>query len=199
MHRIATTAVCYELVEKRSRFITYCEKVSSQEQFKTFLRRLKAQYPDARHFCYGFRIGPLTSAQRGFSDDGEPSGTAGMPILNVIDHSLFSDIAIIVVRYFGGTKLGTGGLARAYSEAAKQSLEQLEWQEYEAQQIIQLTCEFQQEHQLRYLLGEIAGKILEVNYTEKVALKVEIAASANLSTLTLFIIKRDIDCNNRVT
>ncbi|MBL4796485.1 MAG: YigZ family protein [Oleispira sp.] len=199
MHRIATTAVCYELVEKRSRFITYCEKVSSQDQFKTFLRRLKAQYPDARHFCYGFRIGPLTSAQRGFSDDGEPSGTAGMPILNVIDHSLFSDVGIIVVRYFGGTKLGTGGLARAYSEAAKQSLEQLEWQEYEAQQIIQLTCEFQQEHQLRYLLGQIAGKILEVNYTEKVALKVEIAASANLSTLTLFIIKRGIDCNNRIT
>ena len=199
MHRIATTAVCYELVEKRSRFITYCEKVSSQEQFKNFLQRLKAQYPDARHFCYGFRIGPLTSAQRGFSDDGEPSGTAGMPILNVIDHSLFSDGGIIVVRYFGGTKLGTGGLARAYSEAAKQSLEQLEWQEYEAQQIIHLTCEFQQEHQLRYLLGQIAGKILEVNYTEMVTLKVEIAASANLSTLTLFIIKRDIDCNNRIT
>lgn len=195
MHRIATSAVCYELVEKRSRFITYCEKVSSNEEFKSFLLRLKAQYPDARHLCYGFRIGPLSSAQRGFSDDGEPNGTAGMPILNVIDHSLFSDIAIIVVRYFGGTKLGTGGLARAYSEAAKRSLEQIEWQEYEAQQIIELSCEFQQEHQLRYLLKQIAGKILEINYTEMVSLKVEIAAVADLSTLALFLINRD----NRIT
>lgn len=193
MHRIATTDVCYELVEKRSRFITYCEKVSNHAEFKSFLLRLKAQYPDARHFCYGFRIGPLNSARRGFSDDGEPSGTAGMPILNVIDHSLFSDIGIIVVRYFGGTKLGTGGLARAYSEAAKQSIERLEWVEYEAQQIIHLICDFQQEHQLRYLLSQIAGKILDVSYTEKVALKVEIAVSANLSTLTLFIINRDIN------
>lgn len=199
MHRIATNAICYELIEKRSRFITYCEKVSDTAEFKSFLLRLKAQYPDARHFCYGFRIGALNSAQRGFSDDGEPSGTAGMPILNVIDHSQFSDIAIIVVRYFGGTKLGTGGLARAYSEVAKQSLEQLEWEEYEAQQIINLACGFQQEHQVRYLLSQIAGKILDVTYTEEVTLKVEIAASADLSTLTLFIINRDINRGNRVT
>jgi uncharacterized YigZ family protein len=198
MHRIAISAVRYELVEKRSRFITYCEKVSSTEEFKSFLTRLKAQYPDARHFCYGFRIGPLSSAQRGFSDDGEPSGTAGMPILNVIDHSLFSDIAIIVVRYFGGTKLGTGGLARAYSEATKQSLELIEWQEYEAKEIIDLECEFQQEHQLRYLLNKIGGQILEVNYTEKVMLKVETTVSADLSTLTLFLVNRDIDRGNGV-
>ena len=195
MYRIATTAVCYELVEKRSRFITYCEKVSSSAEFKSFLLRLKAQYPDARHFCYGFRIGPLTSAQRGFSDDGEPSGTAGMPILNVIDHSLFSDIAIIVVRYFGGTKLGTGGLARAYSESAKKSLEQVEWQEYQAQKILDLRCEFQQEHQVRYLINKIGGEILEVNYKEKVELKIKAAVSADLSTLALFLINRD----NRIT
>ncbi len=191
MHHVATNSVCYELIEKRSRFITYCEKVESQEEFKNFLRRLKTQYPDARHFCYGFRIGALNSAQRGFSDDGEPSGTAGMPILNVIDHSLFSDIAIIVVRYFGGTKLGTGGLARAYSQAAKQSLEKIKWQKYEPKQIIDLACEFQQEHQLRYLLNQINGKIIAIDYTNSVLLKVEIHQSADLSTLTLFMMKRN--------
>lgn len=191
MHHVATNSVCYELIEKRSRFITYCEKVESQEEFKNFLRRLKTQYPDARHFCYGFRIGALNSAQRGFSDDGEPSGTAGMPILNVIDHSLFSDIAIIVVRYFGGTKLGTGGLARAYSQAAKQSLEKIKWQKYEPKQIIDLACEFQQEHQLRYLLNQINGKIIAIDYTNSVLLKVEIPQSADLSTLTLFMMKRN--------
>jgi uncharacterized YigZ family protein len=195
VYRIATNAIRYELIEKRSRFITYCEKVSTAEEFKSFLQRLKSQYPDARHFCYGFRIGPLSSAQRGFSDDGEPSGTAGMPILNVIDHSLFSDIAIIVVRYFGGTKLGTGGLARAYSEAAKQSLEQVIWQEYEAQQIVHLSCEFQQEHQLRYLINKLEGKILEVSYSEKVLLDIELKLTADLSTLTMFL----IDMDDRIT
>lgn len=193
MHRIATSAVCYELIEKRSRFITYCEKTSSQVEFKSFLQRLKKQYPDARHFCYGFRIGPLSSAQRGFSDDGEPSGTAGMPILNVIDHSLFSDIAIIVVRYFGGTKLGTGGLARAYSEAAKQSLEQIAWQEYEEKKTLTLTCDFPQEHQVRYLLKQIAGTIIDINYTEKVLLTIEVNATVDLSTLALFM-KNGNDC-----
>ena len=190
MHRIATSAVCYELIEKRSRFITYCERTRSQAEFKLFLQRLQKQYPDARHLCYGFRIGPLSSALRGFSDDGEPSGTAGMPILNVIDHSLFSDIAIIVVRYFGGTKLGTGGLARAYSEAAKQSLEQVTWEEHEEKSVIELTCEFQQEHQVRYLLKKMAGKIIDFNYSERVLLKVEVSISADLSTLTLFMNNR---------
>jgi uncharacterized YigZ family protein len=191
MHHVATNSVCYELIEKRSRFITYCEKIESPQDFKDFLRRLKAKYPDARHFCYGFRIGPLSSAQRGFSDDGEPSGTAGMPILNVIDHSLYSDIAVIVVRYFGGTKLGTGGLARAYSEATKQALAKVEWQKYEPKQVIDLTCEFHQEHQLRYLLDQLDGKIITIGYTESVLLKVEIAQSADLSTLAFFMVKRN--------
>lgn len=191
MHRIVVSPSRYELIEKRSRFITYCERINSQDEFKTLLQRLKHQYPDARHFCYGFRIGPLNSAQRGFSDDGEPSGTAGMPILNVIDHSPFSDIAIIVVRYFGGTKLGTGGLARAYSEAAKQSLEQVQWEVFEAKTIIQLTCEFSQEHQVRYLINQIAGKVVGISYSESVLLNVEVTASADLSTLTLFMNKRD--------
>lgn len=190
MHKIPTQTNTYELVEKRSRFITYCQQVSSQVEFKHFLNKLKQQYPDARHFCYGFRIGPLSSAQRGFSDDGEPNGTAGMPILNVIDHSEFSDIAIIVVRYFGGTKLGTGGLARAYSQAAKQVLEGLEWETYEAKQEIELGCEFQQEHQLRYLIARLAGEISSVDYQQTVKMMVKIAANTDLSTLNLYLLDR---------
>ena len=191
MHHVATTQVCYELIEKRSRFITYCEKVSNEQEFKQLLNRLKEQYPDARHLCYGFRIGQLKQAQRGFSDDGEPSGTAGMPILNVIDHSLFSDIAVIVVRYFGGTKLGTGGLARAYSEATKQALNLLEWEVYEEQQTVQLQCDFHQEHQVRYLIDQQKGKIVSVDYCEHVKLHTVFAKSANLSTLALYVINND--------
>jgi uncharacterized YigZ family protein len=176
----------FELVEKRSRFITYCEKVCHPEEFKQFLERLKKQYPDARHVCYGFRIGPLAHAQRGFSDGGEPSGTAGMPILNVIDHSEFSDIAIIVVRYFGGTKLGTGGLARAYSEAAGSLIKSIKWVYYEAQQAIRLHCQFQQEHQLRYLIKQLAGEIETIEYSHHVELSISIAKNADLSTLGLY-------------
>jgi len=186
MHKQPASNGFFELVEKRSRFITYCEKVSCPEEFKQFLTRLKKHYPDARHLCYGFRIGPLTHAQRGFSDDGEPSGTAGMPILNVIDHSEFSDIAIIVVRYFGGTKLGTGGLARAYSEAASSVLKSMQWIEYEAKQEILLHCQFQQEHQLRYLIKQLAGEIISIEYSLQVELKVSVAEDADLSNLTLY-------------
>ncbi|MFT4766780.1 MAG: putative YigZ family protein [Oleispira sp.] len=186
MHKQPANDGLLELVEKRSRFITYCEKVTTPEEFKQFLHRLKKQYPDARHFCYGFRIGQLSQAQRGFSDDGEPSGTAGMPILNVIDHSEFSDVAIIVVRYFGGTKLGTGGLARAYSEAASSVLKSMQWVEYEAKQKIKLLCEFPQEHQLRYLIKQLAGQILSINYSQQVELNVSLSKEADLSSLALY-------------
>jgi uncharacterized YigZ family protein len=176
----------FESVEKRSRFITYCEKVCHPEEFKQFLERLRKQYPDARHICYGFRIGPLANAQRGFSDDGEPSGTAGMPILNVIDHSGFSDIAIIVVRYFGGTKLGTGGLARAYSEGASSLIKSIKWVNYEAKQAIKLHCHFQKEHQLRYLIKQLAGRVETVEYSQHVELSISIAEDTDLSTLGLY-------------
>lgn len=189
----SSSPTIYELVEKRSRFITYCEAVQNDEEFKAFLNRLKQQYPDARHYCYGFRIGPLTSAQRGFSDDGEPSGTAGMPILNVIDHSEFSNVAIIVVRYFGGTKLGTGGLARAYSQAAKTVLEATAWRIFEAQQDVELVCDFHQEHQLRYLIAQLSGEVLNVDYQQEVHLKIRVSETADLSSLALYRVNRSND------
>jgi uncharacterized YigZ family protein len=193
MHKQPANEGFFELIEKRSRFIAFCEKVSRPDEFKKFLNRLKQQYPDARHFCYGFRIGPLTHAQRGFSDDGEPSGTAGMPILNVIDHSEFSDVAIIVVRYFGGTKLGTGGLARAYSEAAGSILKSMKWVQFEAKQEIQLSCQFQQEHQLRYLIKQLNGEIESIVYSQQVELRISIAENADLSTLALYQINLSTD------
>jgi len=193
MHKVPAKSGLYELVEKRSRFITYCEKVTNNEEFKHFLNRLKQKYPDARHYCYGFRIGPLNYAQRGFSDDGEPNGTAGMPILNVIDHSEFSDVAIIVVRYFGGTKLGTGGLARAYSQAANTLLQQMEWVEFQQTQELTLCCDFPQEHQIRYLIDQLNGDIISVDYQQKVILIVELPEIADLSTLALYRINRDDD------
>jgi uncharacterized YigZ family protein len=193
MHKQPANDGFFELIEKRSRFITYCQKVSRPDEFKQLLNSLKKQYPDARHFCYGFRIGPLNSALRGFSDDGEPNGTAGMPILNVIDHSEFSDVAIIVVRYFGGTKLGTGGLARAYSEAANSVLKSMQWIEFEAKKEMKLLCQFQQEHQLRYLLKQLKGEIVSIDYSQEVELSISIAEDADLSTLALYRLNQSND------
>jgi uncharacterized YigZ family protein len=193
MHKQPASDGFFELNEKKSRFISYCKKVTQPTEFKEFLNSLKKQYPDARHFCYGFRIGQLSQAQRGFSDDGEPNGTAGMPILNVIDHSNYSDVAIIIVRYFGGTKLGTGGLARAYSEAASQVLKSMTWVEYEAKQNIQLQCDFQQEHQLRYLIKQLAGEITNIEYTLQVEMNISLAEDSDLSTLSLYRIDQGDD------
>jgi putative IMPACT (imprinted ancient) family translation regulator len=116
-----------------------------------------------------------------------------MPILNVIDHSDFSDVAIIVVRYFGGTKLGTGGLARAYSEAANSVLKSMQWVEFEAKQEVKLLCQFQQEHQLRYLIKQLNGEIVSIDYSQTVELSISIAEDADLSTLALYRINQTND------
>lgn len=190
MHLIPAKPTQIELIEKRSRFITFCEAVTNDIEFKNFLNRLKLKYADAGHFCYGFRIGPLKSAHRGFSDDGEPSGTAGMPILNVIEHSEYSDLAVIIVRYFGGTKLGTGGLARAYSQATKSVLNACQWNKYEAMETLELACEFSQENQIRYIISRLGGEITQLNYARKVHLKVKINQLADLSALSLYRLNR---------
>ena len=110
-----------EIVEKKSRFIGYAEPVASEEEALAFIEKIRKKHYDARHTCYAFAIGNENTLLR-FSDDGEPSGTAGKPILEVITGNQVVDICIVVTRYFGGTLLGTGGLVRAYTEAAKVAL-----------------------------------------------------------------------------
>lgn len=171
---IPKAAFSTELVEKKSRFISHTNRVKNEQEFRQFLQKIKSQYPDARHHCYGFRIGPLSSAKRGFSDDGEPSGTAGMPILNVIDHSDFSDIAVIVVRYFGGIKLGTGGLTRAYSKAAKLALNDQPAELYEPTSHISARCSFSKENLLRRTVAKHNGCIQQIDYSEDVIAAIDI-------------------------
>ena len=110
-----------EIVEKKSRFIGYAVPVSSEEEAYAFVEKIRKQHYDARHNCYAFAIGSENTLLR-FSDDGEPQGTAGKPILEVITGNAVVNICIVVTRYFGGTLLGTGGLVRAYTEAAKLAL-----------------------------------------------------------------------------
>ncbi len=112
-----------EIVEKKSRFIAYIKKVETEEEATSFIAEIKKKNYDARHNCSAFIVGKNKELLRS-SDDGEPSGTAGKPILEVLIGSGIVNIVCVVTRYFGGTLLGTGGLVRAYTDATKAGLEQ---------------------------------------------------------------------------
>ncbi len=154
----------HELLEKRSRFLCVLVPVSSEDEAASELSMLREQYPDANHHCWAFVLGPPGSTARiGSSDAGEPSGTAGRPMLESLVHGPVGDVLAVVVRWFGGIKLGTGGLARAYSGAVRDALEtaprgqRTEWVELsisagyaEAEVLRRLYAEYEAE-----LLGEV--------------------------------------------
>ena len=111
---------------KHSRFIATIEPTDTPEGALSFISRIKQEFPDATHNCWAYLIGPPGSTDRiGLSDDGEPHGVAGKPMLTAIQHSGIGDIAVVVTRYFGGTKLGMGGMVKAYTQAVTTALEQL--------------------------------------------------------------------------
>lgn len=112
-----------EYKEKGSKFLAYAFPVSNEEEIMLQLSTLKSQHPKARHFCYAYRLG-INGLQYRINDDGEPSGTAGKPIYGQILSHEFSDVFVVVVRYFGGTKLGASGLIQAYKQAAAEALDQ---------------------------------------------------------------------------
>lgn len=111
-----------EITEKKSRFIADCFSVSSEEEAAGYIEAVKRKYHDARHHCWAYVIRQVGQPKERFSDDGEPAGTAGKPILDVIKGVGLKDVLIVVTRYFGGVLLGTGKLARAYMSAAREGL-----------------------------------------------------------------------------
>ena len=124
---IPKSAIVFEEEIKKSRFITYLQHTEGLEQAKAFWAEIKAQYPNARHHCWAAVAGkPTDSQQLGFSDDGEPAGTAGKPMLSALQGSQVGEVSAVVVRYYGGILLGTGGLVRAYGNGVQQALKLLE-------------------------------------------------------------------------
>ncbi len=125
-YRIPKSKVTIEDVIKRSRFIAHIGHTPDVEAARNFISMIKGEYSDAGHNCWAYVAGaPNDSQVLGFSDDGEPNGTAGKPMLNVLMGSGVGEITAVVTRYFGGTKLGTGGLVRAYGGAVNQAMEEL--------------------------------------------------------------------------
>nr|WP_317200435.1 YigZ family protein [uncultured Psychrobacter sp.] len=177
------TAVSARLDIKKSAFITYSYPVSSREAAMFHVEQLRAQYPDARHWCWAYIIGdPNNTTSAGFDDDGEPSGTAGRPILNVLQHKSIGNVIIIVVRYFGGIKLGAGGLTRAYAGSAQAVVDEMTLQPYVPMTQVQIVADFAHESQCRYIVEDLQGHIDDVVYSKQVTLTVTIA-DADIATL----------------
>ncbi|MGB1892540.1 MAG: YigZ family protein [Candidatus Latescibacterota bacterium] len=120
---IAVGEVEVEVWAKNSRFIGCAAPAESVEDAKAFIAAMRERYPDASHHCYAFAAGYGATVTHGMSDDGEPSGTAGRPMLAVVQGAGIGDVVVVATRYFGGTKLGTGGLVKAYTETAQAALE----------------------------------------------------------------------------
>ena len=158
---------------KRSRFIGVATQVSSSEEAAEVLGTLKKEFPDATHHCWAYVLGnPKTSFEMRMDDDGEPSGTAGKPILNVLQHKNVGDILLVVVRYFGGTKLGAGGLVRAYSSTASGVMECLELVTNTPLRQARLRLDYAEEQPVRRLLQELEVTVSSSSYGERVELSI---------------------------
>lgn len=169
-------AVTARLEIKKSEFIAYAYPVTSREQAMFHVEQLHVKYPDARHWCWAYIIGdPENTTSAGFDDDGEPNGTAGRPILNVLQHKSIGNIIIVVVRYFGGIKLGAGGLTRAYAGSAQAAVDKMTLQPYVPMAQIQILADFATEAQCRYVVEDLNGQIDDVDYSKQVTLTITIA------------------------
>ena len=160
-----------EIVEKKSRFIGYAQPVSSEEEAYAFVESVKKKHYDARHNCHAFAIGKENTLYR-FSDDGEPQGTAGKPILEVISGNQVTDICIVVTRYFGGTLLGTGGLVRAYQAATQAGLAASRLIEKCKGQHLLIHTDYNGLGKLQYLLGQNHTVILDTAYEADVTMTI---------------------------
>lgn len=165
-----------EIVEKKSRFIATLRPVSTTEEAVAFIEEMKKKYWDARHNCSAFVIGDNNEVTR-CSDDGEPSGTAGRPMLEVLTGSGLRNVAVVVTRYFGGVLLGTGGLVRAYQAAVKEGLANSPVMEKTPGVIIKVTCDYNLIGKLQYYMGEQGMIPLDSRYGANVVTTLAVPTS----------------------
>ncbi|MBB1487156.1 YigZ family protein [Oceanospirillum sediminis] len=167
---------------KRSQFITIAAPVADVAACHAFIQSVRDEYPDARHHCTAFVAGAPNDTQcYGMSDDGEPSGTAGKPMFNVLSHSGIGQIAIVCVRYFGGIKLGTGGLVKAYSQATQMVLDELDLIEVRPQYQVDIQADYAFESDIRHWLQQLDATTLDCQYSDKVSLTVRLEEPEKLA------------------
>lgn len=152
---------------KKSRFLCYLHKCFTEEDAKAFILQIKKQHPNANHHCYAFLMGSQNELQRS-NDDGEPSGTAGLPTLECLMHRELSDVVAVTVRYFGGIKLGAGGLIRAYSKSVANALDHAILTQKQKRLIYQLSFSYDLIGKLDHYFRQNEITVLEKTYEESV-------------------------------
>lgn len=158
-----------EYVEKRSRFIATLRHCETEQEANAFLEEMRSKYWDARHNCFAYSVecGKLCR----FSDDGEPHGTAGKPMLDVVTGSEITNIAVVVTRYFGGILLGTGGLVRAYSKSVQDVLASAEVVRMVPSAVLTVTCDYTDHGKLVNLITSSKGNITDTEFTDVVTVE----------------------------
>lgn len=159
----------HEIIIQKSRFIGYVERVSNEEEANEFIQKIKKQHYNATHNCSAYIIGEHDQIQKA-NDDGEPSGTAGIPMLEVLKRLNLKNTAVVVTRYFGGIKLGAGGLIRAYSSTTSETIKKIGIVKGELMQGISLTVKYPLLGRVENMLHQSPHVIDKINYLEKVEL-----------------------------
>ena len=180
-YQVAINHVEHETIVNRSRFICFLYPCSSIDEAKGFVKNLQALHPQASHHCHAFLTKAAdNSLGYGYSDDGEPSGTAGKPMLAVLQGGGIGEVCAIVVRYFGGTKLGTGGLQRAYADSVRQALPFLRSKVKIAMAKKTLACQYSQVDDVLHIIKQVEGQVVNQSYLQQVELELAIPMT-NLS------------------
>ena len=181
-YEVPKSAVIFEEEIKKSRFLTYLRRTEGLEQAKAFWKEIRQLQPDARHHCWAAVAGePDDSQQLGFSDDGEPAGTAGKPMLHVLQGSKIGEISVVVVRYYGGVLLGTGGLVRAYSHGVQQALLSLETEIRVKRRLCRLDCDDAQLNWLKNLCEKYQVEIYRQAFQENITMHLGVQEKCFLS------------------
>lgn len=163
-----------EIIEKKSRFIANVFYIENVEEAGEKIKEIKKKYFDARHNCFAYRIATESKIVERFSDDGEPSGTAGAPMLTVLAGNNLANILVVVTRYFGGTLLGTGGLIRAYTLSVKSALEKTNFEEKVKGLKVELQISYQDFEKFKYYCTVKNIKICKIEYFEYIKTKIEL-------------------------
>lgn len=167
-------SITEELIEKKSKFIANIFYVETQEEAEAKIKEMKKKYFDAKHNCFAYSIYSENGIINRFSDDGEPSGTAGSPMLNILNSKKLCNIVVIVTRYFGGILLGTGGLVRAYTGVLQCALDKIEEIEKDLGLEIKIEIRYQDLEKLKYYLKKNNLEITKIEYKENVHVFIEI-------------------------
>lgn len=168
---VPKSAVVFEEEIKKSRFITYLQHTEGLEDARAFWTKIKQEHPNARHHCWAAVAGkPTDSLQLGFSDDGEPAGTAGKPMLSALQGSQLGEISAVVVRYYGGILLGTGGLVRAYGNGVQQALKLIENEIKVERASFKLDCDYGQLNLVQQLCEKHQIEILSQDFQANIHL-----------------------------